>query len=136
MRWTTTNKQKRAESRILLSASHFRKKGENATIDEKTILKGILDSYPYPIVFVDNDYIIRYLNRYAQYHYYQERGDCHDREVSRERIKVAYEKMKSDGKEVFIGVNARNQRYYMQGVRDEEGNLIGFFERFELNLQK
>ena len=44
--------------------------------------------------------------------------------------------MKSDGKEVFIGVNARNQRYYMQGVRDEEGNLIGFFERFELNLQK
>ena len=124
----------------------FRKKGENATMDEKTILKGILDSYPYPIVFVDNDYIIRYLNRYAQYHYYQERGyrdligkslfDCHDRETSRERIKVAYEKMKSDGKEVFIGVNARNQRYYMQGVRDEEGNLIGFFERFELNLQK
>ena len=43
-------------------------------MDEKTILKGILDSYPYPIVFVDNDYIIRYLNRYAQYHYYQERG--------------------------------------------------------------
>lgn len=115
-------------------------------MDEKTILKGILDSYPYPIVFVDNDYIIRYLNRYAQYHYYQERGyrdligkslfDCHDRETSRERIKVAYEKMKSDGKEVFIGVNARNQRYYMQRVRDEEGNLIGFFERFELNLQK
>ena len=115
-------------------------------MDEKTILKGILDSYPYPIVFVDNDYIIRYLNRYAQDHYYQERGyrdligkslfDCHDREVSRERIKAAYEKMKSDGKEVFIGVNARNQRYYMQGVRDEKGNLIGFFERFELNLQK
>ena len=43
-------------------------------MDEKTILKGILDSYPYPIVFVDNDYIIRYLNRYAKYHYYQERG--------------------------------------------------------------
>ena len=43
-------------------------------MDETTILKGILDSYPYPIVFVDNDYIIRYLNRYAQYHYYQERG--------------------------------------------------------------
>ena len=77
-------------------------------MDEKTILKGILDSYPYPIVFVDNDYIIRYLNRYAKYHYYQERGipgligkslfDCHDREASKERIKAAYEKMKSDGK--------------------------------------
>lgn len=30
-------------------------------MDEKTILKGILDSYPYPLCLVDNDYIIRYL---------------------------------------------------------------------------
>jgi len=115
-------------------------------MDERTIMKGILDSYPYPIVFVDRDYIIRFMNRYAQYHYYQERGyrdligrsifDCHDKESSVERIKAAFEKMKSDGKEAFVGVNLRNQRIYMQGVRDEAGSLIGFFERFELNLQK
>ena len=36
--------------------------------------KGILDSYPYPIVFVDNDYIIRFMNQYAKYHYYQQRN--------------------------------------------------------------
>lgn len=115
-------------------------------MDELTILKGILDSYPYPIVFVDNDFIIRFMNRYAKYHYYQERGyqeligkslfDCHDKESSKERIQGAYEKMKHDGKEVFIGVSARNQRIYMQGVRDENGKLIGFFERFELNQQR
>ena len=80
-------------------------------------------------------------------HYYQERGyrgldlekaylTATTGKPSKERIKAAYEKMKSDGKEVFIGVNTRNLRYYMQGVRDEEGNLIGFFERFELNQQK
>ncbi len=43
--------------------------------------------------------------------------------------------MKKDGKEIFLKVNARNQRLYMQPVRDESGRLIGFFERFELNLE-
>ena len=85
------------------------------------------------------------MNRYAQYHYYQERGygpligksifDCHDTQAAKERIRSAFEKMKSDGKEIFIKVNSRNQRLYMQPVRDDTGRLIGFFERFELNLQ-
>ena len=43
-------------------------------IDQSRIMKGILDSYPYPIVFVDDTYTIRFLNRYAEYHYYQEQG--------------------------------------------------------------
>ncbi len=113
-------------------------------MDENTILRGILDSYPYPIVFVDSTFTIRYMNRCAQYHYYQERGYqdligknlvlCHDKEGSRQRIRAAYEKMKRDGKEAFIGVNLRNQRIYMQPVRNQAGELIGFFERFELNL--
>ena len=114
-------------------------------MDETVILRGILDSYPYPIVFADDTFTIRYLNRYAKYHYYQERGysdligkslfECHGREASRERIRAAFEKMKSDGKELFVGVNTRNQRLYMQPVRDGDGRLIGFIERFELNLR-
>lgn len=114
-------------------------------IDQSRIMKGILDSYPYPIVFVDDTYTIRFLNRYAEYHYYQEQGygpllgksifDCHDQESSKQRIRAAFEKMKKDGKEIFLKVNARNQRLYMQPVRDESGRLIGFFERFELNLE-
>lgn len=81
----------------------------------------------------------------SEYHYYQERGygpllgksifDCHDQESSKQRIRAAFEKMKKDGKEIFLKVNARNQRLYMQPVRDESGRLIGFFERFELNLE-
>lgn len=110
------------------------------------MLEGILNSYPYPIVFVDNDYIIRYMNRNAEYHYYEERGykeligkslfDCHNNEQSIEKIKMAWEGMKKNGKEVFITLTSRNQRVYMQGVRDYKGNWIGFIERFELNLQK
>lgn len=114
-------------------------------MDEQTIMRGILNSYPYPIVFVDDSYIIRYMNRYAMYHYYQERGygdligrcifDCHDKESSVQHIRDCFEKMKRDGKEVFVGVSLRNQRIYMQPVRDDGGRLIGFFERFELNQQ-
>lgn len=44
--------------------------------------------------------------------------------------------MQKDGKERFIGVNTRNLRIYMQPVRDPAGKVCGFFERFELNLQK
>ena len=114
-------------------------------MDLDVIMKGILDSYPYPIVFVDDTYTIRFMNRYAEYHYYQERGygpllgksifDCHTKESSKERIRRAFETMKQDGKEVFLKVNSRNQRLYIQPVRDGEGKLIGFFERFELNLE-
>ena len=109
------------------------------------ILEGILNSYPYPIVFVDNDYVIRFMNKNAQYHYYEERGyknligkslfDCHNSQKSIDRIKSGYESIKTNGKEVFVCITTRNQRVYMQGVKDKDGNWIGFIERFELNLQ-
>ena len=115
-------------------------------MDELKMLRAILDSYSTPIVFVDDGYVIRYMNRYAKYHYYEERGygdligkslfDCHNEEKSRERIMAAFEGMKKDGKERFVGVNIRNYRIYMQPVRDEDGRLCGFFERFELNVVK
>ena len=104
--------------------------------------KGILDSYPYPIVFVDNDYIIRFMNQCAKYHYYQQRNYdnligkslflCHH-EKSKEKIIAAYEGIKSNGKPVFIGVSTDNLRIYMQGVKNDHREWIGFFERFELN---
>ena len=111
----------------------------------QAMLENILDSFAYPIVFVDNDFVVRLMNRYAKYYYHQERGygellgksvfDCHDYPASSEKIKTAYAKMKKDGKDYFVGVNVRNQRVYMQGVRNAEGEMIGFIERFELNVQ-
>ena len=70
-------------------------------MEQLEIMEGILNAYPYPIVFVDNDYIIRFLNRFAKYHYYEERGygdligksifDCHLTDAAKEKIKTAYE---------------------------------------------
>ena len=105
----------------------------------------ILDSLPYPIVFVDTDHVIRYVNKTARFAYNQVRGygdlvgksifDCHS-EASREKILQVVEKLKNHGNEIFLGVGVNNQRIYINPVRDESGALIGYFERFELNLQK
>ena len=80
-------------------------------MDKNIIMKSILDSYPYPIVFVDKEYIIRFLNRYAEYHYYKERGyedligksllDCHDTEQGKEKIRQAFTSLQNNGKEIF-----------------------------------
>ena len=111
-------------------------------MEELEIVKGILDSYPYFIIFENNDYIISFMNQKAQEHY-RKKGknligksifDWHN-EKSTKRIKDTYEEIKKTGKDVFIFVNPKNQRVYMQGVKNEKGEWIGFIERFELNLQ-
>ncbi len=38
-------------------------------MEELEIVKGILDSYPYFIIFENNDYIISFMNQKAQEHY-------------------------------------------------------------------
>lgn len=114
-------------------------------MEEVKMMSYILDSIPYPILFVDCGHIIRYMNNAAKYHYYTERGykdlignslfECHN-EDSKEKIIAAIEKIKRHGNEIFIGVSVKNQRIYLNPVRDEDGELVGYFERFELNLQK
>lgn len=111
---------------------------------EEKMLAYILDSFPYPILFVDTEYIIRFLNKTAKFHYYEVRGygdligkslfDCHN-DASKEKIMAAVEKLKNHSNEVYLGTSVSNQRIYLNPVRDEEGNLIGYFERFELNLR-
>ena len=106
----------------------------------------IVDSIPYPVVFVVCDHIIRYMNKAAKYHYYEERGyrdligkslfDCHQEERSKEHIIAAVEKLKKHANEIFLMVGVKNQRIYINPVRNENGELIGYFERYELNLQK
>jgi DUF438 domain-containing protein len=115
-------------------------------MEREKMLALILDSYPYPIVFVDCNHIIQYLNKRAEYHYYRERGyssligkrifDCHQDPKSEKMIRAAVEKFKNHAGEVFLHLNDRNEREYIVPVRDENGEWIGYFERCEMNLQK
>jgi hypothetical protein len=51
-------------------------------------------------------------------------------------IKKTLDKFRNHQQEVFLGVNVRNERSYIVPVRDDNGGLIGYYERFEKNLQK
>jgi DUF438 domain-containing protein len=112
---------------------------------DETTLRLILDALPFPIVFVDMSHTIRFMNKRARFHYYEERGyrdligkslfECH-KETSKERMLDIAETLKNHGREVFLAVNAKNERVYVTPVRDDSGELVGYFERFEGNFQK
>ncbi len=114
-------------------------------MNREEMFEAILDSIPYRIVFVDTDHIIRFLNKEARHHYYDVRGygelvgksifECHS-EKSREMLIAAVEKLRNHGNEIYLGVSVYNERKYINPVRNEKGELIGYFERFERNLQK
>jgi DUF438 domain-containing protein len=114
-------------------------------MDELKLANSILDALPYPVVFADTKHVIRYMNKRARYYYYQERGYkdligksifvCHGEE-SRKMIEKMVEKFKQHGREIYLKVNVRNERVYVVPVRDDKGDLLGYFERFEMNLQK
>ena len=114
-------------------------------MNREEMFEAILDSIPYRIVFVDTDHIIRFLNKEARHHYYDVRGygelvgksifECHS-EKSREMLIAAVEKLRNHGNEIYLGVSVYNERKYINPVRNEKGELIGYFVRFERNLQK
>ena len=105
----------------------------------------ILDAIPHPIVFVDLEHVIRYMNKRARFHYYEERGyrdlvgkslfEYHGQE-SRKRIEAVVKQFENHKHEMFLKINDRNERIYITPVRDEHGNLVGYFERFEMNFTK
>ena len=109
---------------------------------EEKMIQAILDAIPYPILFVDINHVIQFLNKKARYHYYQERGyseligkslfECH-LASNKEKIIEIVEKLKNHGQEVFLTVSVKNERIYITPVRNEQGELLGYFERYELN---
>ena len=113
-------------------------------MDKAEMLQLILDSIPYPIVFADENHIIRFLNKTARFHYYKMRGyknllgksllSCHNKD-SQEKIIKAADKLKNHSNEIYAGV-VGNNRLYINPVRNEAGDLVGYFERYEMNLQK
>jgi DUF438 domain-containing protein len=96
------------------------------------LLNNLKDAY----VFVDIEHMIRYMNSAAVSRYKDGESligrsifSCHN-STSREIILEIFEKMKSGLTEEIITDNEKH-RIYMRAVRDENGNLIGYYERFE-----
>jgi len=96
----------------------------------------LLDSLKDPFVFVDTEHVIRYMNRAAIEKFRDGEAllgrsifTCHN-ESSSEEIRFIFEKMKSGLEERIITDNEKH-RVYMRAVRDTDGNLAGYYERYE-----
>lgn len=106
-------------------------------MDELSLLKYILNSIKHPVVFVDNDHVIRYINQPAEKHYSGKWGEirgksifhCHN-EQSSETIRNVYNEM-LDGLEEKMITDSEKHRVYMRAVRDGRGELLGYIERYE-----
>lgn len=109
-------------------------------MSDLSLCQAILDSIHHRIVFVDNDHIIRYLNRKAREWFYEKRGyadligksifACH-KPASRERLQELYHRLQQGEEEVFVKITAQKEKASMVAVRDTQGRLLGYFERFE-----
>lgn len=100
----------------------------------------ILDTINHPIVFVDNDHVIRYLNKAAEERYYKVKDysdligksifDCHAQK-SREQILEHYERLKAGENEIVRLAPKIGRKFTTVAVRDGDGVLIGYYERSE-----
>lgn len=106
-------------------------------VDEAT-LRAVLDSLPEEIVLVGPDHIIRYMNRFAVEQYAEDGGealvgrsifDCHN-ERSCATIRESWARLMTGEDEVLMSENEK-RRLYLRAVRDPEGRLLGYYERYE-----
>ena len=105
-------------------------------MDQPELLELIMDSLKHHFVFVDTAHVIRYMNKAAVERY---KGTpartgasifaCHNEE-SKQIILDVVEAFKEGEDEKMI-FNSEDHRTFMRAVRDRDGNLIGYYERFE-----
>ena len=105
------------------------------------VYKAILDSYPYEIVFVDLNHTVRYMNAAAKRRYAgrvilgNSLFNCHN-EGSKNKIEEFLKRAENGENEMFELYNTKTgEREFFTPVKDESGNLIGYFERHEVHWE-
>jgi hypothetical protein len=105
-------------------------------MDQAKMFKYLLDSFKEPVMFIDTEHIIRYLNpasakRYKIRTTYVDRSifKCHN-ENSKNIMLDAYKCLESGEEEKMLPED-KQYRMFMRAVRDEEGTLLGYYVRFE-----
>jgi len=103
---------------------------------DNSMLLAFLNSLKNPFVFADANHVIRYMNRAAIAHYEEGASlmgrslfDCHN-EQSRQVIEETLAAFHAGEDERLITDDDKH-RIYMRVVRDEAGEVIGYYERYE-----
>ena len=105
----------------------------------RDVKDAILDSLKEPVVFCDLDHIIRYMNKAAIAHYREGEAligksvlDCHNAKSQKQMLQI-FSEMK-EGLEERLITNNEKCRIYMRAIRDDDGSLLGYYERYERSL--
>jgi PAS domain S-box-containing protein len=117
----------------------MKKKGPSRMLDETT-LKALLDSIVDPIVFTDNEHVIRYVNPAAEKKFGEDGWTdlvgkslmhCHNAD-SQDKILVNHKKLLAGSEEEFEAISdSGKKKIYARAVRNESGGLLGYYERYE-----
>jgi len=101
-----------------------------------TLMVAILDSLKDPILFADTEHITRYMNKAAVAYYDDGEDligrsllDCHS-EQSQQMMVEILAAMQAGEDERLITDNEK-RRIYMRVVRDPDGRVLGYYERYE-----
>lgn len=106
-------------------------------MEEGIPLAAILDSLKDPVLVADTSHVTRYMNRVAAT-YYQEGTallgrsllDCHNARSQQMMIDILAA-MQNDGLEEQLITDNDKHRIYMRAVRDQNGHVLGYYERYE-----
>ena len=100
------------------------------------LMAAILDSLKDPLLFADTEHIIRYMNKAAIANYSEGEGligrsllDCHN-EQSQQKIIEVLAAMQAGEEERLLTDNEKH-RIYMRAVRGTDGQVLGYYERYE-----
>ena len=103
---------------------------------DNALLAQILESLTEPVLVGDLDHKVIYMNEAAAEHYTGGRSlmgtsllDCHNERSQKIMIEVL-EALQNGEDERLIFAND-DKRIYMRAVRDESGELVGYYERYE-----
>ena len=103
---------------------------------DANLMAAILDSLKNPVLFADTTHVARYMNKAAIPHYEEGTSligcsllDCHNERSQQMMIEILAEM--HEGLEERLITDDEEWRIYMRSVRDSDGKLLGYYERYE-----
>ena len=105
-------------------------------MNDAKLMAAIIDSLKDPILFADTEHITRYMNKAAIAHY--EEGerligrpllDCHNEQSQAMMIEILA--AMHEGEQERVITDNEKHRIYMRAVRDSDGRVLGYYERYE-----
>jgi PAS domain-containing protein len=100
------------------------------------LMAAILDSLKGPLLFADTEHVTRYMNKAAIAYYSEGESligrsllDCHNEQSQQQIIEILA--AMQDGEEERLITDNEKHRIYMRAVRGVDGQVLGYYERYE-----